>query len=266
MGYQNPAFLIAHAIAERLAVAEANVTVDAGLVGDDTEARYRLGDYRDALICEWDAAATGHYVRIDLGATPDPDGLDRLLIPAGHNFAGADVRVRQATDAAFTTGVDTLLAATAVAAGFYLATITASSKRYLEVAAPNDSLKWQLPEVWLSTFRQTSTGIVRAWRNPLEAQVNVQRFPSRDSVAILAPPRRVWEFEHQGVSGADLTLYDDLAATGRHVPFYFYPPDDDAADPILMLLDEDPEREQDHPIPQSAMTYTIRLRMLEQTS
>lgn len=259
MAYRNPAFVARHFMAEAGVSA---ITSSATLAGQGVE---RLIDYRLAANMKFSTTATGLFVEVDFGAD---QSLDRLIIPAGHNMAGANLRVF-ANDTSPANGGGSIFVHNEASAGaglldFSWATVT---KRYWRFISPTSG-QWEFGELWFGQRQQTSTGPRIGWELPLFTPAVVRSFATREAVAIAGPSRRRMNLEHAALSGTDLAIYDEVLALGVALPFYAYAPDDTLADPILMRLVEDGGRTQDHPIPKATAgpSYTVRLRALEQKS
>jgi len=259
VAYRNPAFISRHYGAEvGVAAISSSVAAAAGF------GKERLIDYRLGNNFKFSTVAAGHWVEFDLGALGGV-AVNRLIMPAGHNLVGITINTKSGASSPATTS----RGSTNAGAGLSDFTLTESTDRYWRiefgVAASDD---WEMPELWLGRYRQTTTGIVQSWEAPWLSPVVRREFPSRESMLVTAPARRRWELEHKGLTGTDLAIYDELLPLGVGVPFWFYPPDDAVTGPLLMLLEDDGDREQDHPVPNGAAgpSYEVSLAMREQTS
>jgi hypothetical protein len=270
VAYQEPAFMVNHAFAEAvLDGGLAVITAANAWSGTADITKRRLCDYRLAALADFAASLATHYVQIDRSASIGSN-IGHVIIPSGHNFAGAGMRIRGASDSGITADVVTLLADdTAVPAGLFESDLVGSPdgvSRYIRSDWLNDTGQWEIPELWLGEKKSTTTGIATAWSNPLETPLVEQPFPTRDAAVILGPARRTWEIEHVHLDATDVAIYDEVLATGRTVPFWFWAPDDSYTEPFLMKLIDDGDREQDSTVPKTEVTYTVRLRMREQTT
>jgi len=193
------------------------------------------------------------------------EAVDRLLIPAGHNLAGAtSIEVTSDDSSGFTTPT-TLLAAVAVAAGQIDKALAPSTEQYLRMTAAGTGA-WELGELWLGRTRAPTAGVFDPhWHDPTLPSLVRHEFPSGESAVLeLGDPKHTWRIEHSWLAGADLAVYAELAAAigyGRDV-FYLDPPDD--AEPArLVELSAAPDREQDAEVPLVELTYTYRLALAE---
>jgi hypothetical protein len=273
MGYTDPAFLVYHCIADAImegglaALTSPNVWKSPV----DVEKR-RLADFRIANVAAFNAAAADHYIQVDR-SYPGQGELTRVIVPWGHNFSGENVRIRASDTGAYGGEEVTILAQTAVSGTALIdlaitgGTATHRNWRYQRFDWPSSSsTAWEAPELWMGTRLTTTTGIVHAWENPLYSPIVEEEFGTREASVMLASPRRTWELTHVHLDATDVAVYDAVAAMGRSVPFWFWPPDDSYTEPLLMKLTDDMEREQDSPVPQTEVTYRVRLRMRQQTT
>ena len=252
MAYRNPAFMVRHYGAE---IGTAGITT--GFATATGQGVSRLIDYRLATNMEFAAAET-HWIQYDLGASPPP--ANRLIIPAGHNLYGNLVLKSGATSPPGTTRV--FQDAPASLIDFSWSEVTARYWR-LEFGQVD---QWEIPELWLGQYQQLTTGPRPTWDLPVHTPAVIRSFATREAVLVSSPRRRRLALEHTALAGADLAIYDAVLANGVATPFYCWLPDDALATPILFRLTDDGERTQDHPRPQAALSYTVRLRALEQAS
>ena len=220
----------------------------------------RLLDERASVNMKMNASAADHYIQIDRGAST-PTAIDRFYIPSGHNFAGADIRLRAATDAAITTSVDTLVATVAAAAGAIDKEFTSNTKRYVRLDWPNDSGQWEIPEIWLTNVVTTTRGPEPNW--PDERKFNSISLPKANGEAptvTLGASQRVFSFSYARTETADSASLDALiVAVGTAVPFILDPPYDDES-AVVVRLSRAPRSLFDHPVPQlgvKSKRYTL---------
>lgn len=252
MAYRNPAFLSRHFAAEAGVGA---ITSSATAAGQGVA---RLIDYALSANMKFNAAAANQFVELDFGAA---QSLSRLIIPPGHNLAGASYEVKRgdssppaitAASGAFAAGLNDI-SWTEISRQFWRLTITTSGQ-------------WEFGELFFGRYQQTATGVAHAWKAPWLTPVVRRELPTREAILVEAPARRRFELSHEGLSSGDLAIYDELLMVGVGAPFWFYPTDDAIAGPLFMLLEDDGDREQDHPAPQVAVNYQVKLALREQTS
>lgn len=94
----------------------------------------------------------------------------------------------------------------------------------------------ELGDIFYTQMLQPTTGIAHMWQDDDEANLMKQEMVSGNVYTVeQGPVRRVWQFEHRGVSEADLNLYRYILAQcdyGRH-PLWFDGPD--SGDPYTDL-------------------------------
>ena len=261
MAWRNPRYAFLHAAREAGAAAISSQNIFATAQPKDLLIDDRLSD-----LAKFNAAATDHFVQVDRGAGT-LEAIDRLVIPTGHNFNGANLRVRHADDAPFTSGVADLLATVAVAsAGQLDYALTSSTKRYVRMDWPSSSsTAWEWGEWFLSRTRTTLRGPEPNWPHTPRHAVRTYDLPS-GVTAILeeGPDRDAIEYLYNVVKdAADLAVFEDLiAAAGMSHPFILDPAYDTEAT-AFFLLTAPIEREYDNPNPTVAISRSYRLRLLE---
>jgi hypothetical protein len=263
-----------HAVAEAVLAGGLSVISAANAwAGTADITKRRICDYRLAALADFSTAELDHHIQFDRGAAAVSE-LQHLIIPAGHNYNGENIQIDTDALIDFSSGsTTTILAETAITSAALIdLAVTGSGtpareKQFVRLTWPNStSTAWETPELWLGEKETTTTGIAHAWSNPLETPMEEQPFSTRDAAIILGPARRTWELTHVHLDATDMAIYDEIADTGRTLPFWFWPPDDAYTEPLLMKLTEDMEREQDSTVPKTEVTYTVRLRMREQTT
>lgn len=251
MAYRNPAYLVRNRVADAGAAAISSSTTATG------QGKERLIDSRIAKLFRFNAAAANQFIEVDFGAAVS---IDRMVIPVGHNLSGCAVELRADTTPTPTTVRDSFTAGS----GIIDRSFAALSFRYWRILFVTSG-QWELGEWVLGDYQQTAEGIAQAWQAPRKSPVKVQEFPSREALLIEAAVRRRFVLTHEACSAADLAIYDELLDRGVGRPFWFYPPDDALTSPLFMRLEDDGEREQDHPNPKaSGPTYTVKVSMVEQ--
>jgi hypothetical protein len=270
MSYTDPAFMPYHAIAQAVLVGGlAAITTQNTWAGTEDITKRRVCDYRTVAVANFSGVASNHHIQFDRGAASVSE-LDRIIIPAGHNYTGKKLKVLSDDNDGMSSAA-IILAQTDIGSAALidlpLVGGVPSEQQYIRVNWPASGT-WNpdTTEVWIGEKKITTTGVAQAWRNPLETPLVEQPFPTRDAAVLLGPARRTWELEHYRLDATDVAVYDEIAATGRTIPFWFWPPDDAYTEPLLMKLTDDMEREQDSPVPKTEITYTVRLQMREQTT
>ena len=251
MAYRNPAYLVRNRVADAGAAAISSSTTATG------QGKERLIDGRIAKLARFNAAAANQFFEVDFGAAVS---IDRMVIPVGHNLNGCSVELRAGSATNPASVIDSFTAGTtAIDRSF-----GAASHRYWRIVFVTSG-QWELGEWVLGDYQQTADGVAQAWQAPRKSPVRVREFPSREALLIEAAVRRRFVLTHEACSSADLATYDDVLDRGVGRPFWFWPPDDALASPLLMRLEDDGDREQDHPNPKaSGPTYTVKLTMVEQ--
>ena len=251
MAYRNPAFLVRNRVAEAGASAISSSTSATG------QGKERLIDSRVAKLFRFNASGANQFIEVDFGAAVS---IDRMVIPVGHNLNGCAVELRADTTATPTTVRDSFTAGS----GLIDRSFGPHSFRYWRIVFVTSG-QWELGEWVLGDYAQTADGIAQAWQAPRLSPVKVRDFPSREAMLIEAAVRRRFVLTHEACSAADLAIYDDVLDRGVGRPFWFWPPDDALTSPLFVRLEDDGDREQDHPSPKaSGPTYTVRLAMREQ--
>lgn len=213
------------------------------------------------------AASASQYIQMDRGAA-GLEAIERLIIPAGHNLDGVEVRVRSATDVGITAGVTLLVDSVTMDAGIVDEDFDASStQQYVRIDFPNDNFKPQITQLVYTRTRTTTRGPEQGWVDMLRH--NTLDFPmeSRAIASLsLGADQRFFELAYRDVrDSADLAVFSELLAeVGTSRPFWVDEPFTDA-DPIWMKLTEDSRQLQDPEAPAATdePKKQIELSMLE---
>jgi hypothetical protein len=262
MAWRNPRYAFLHAA--RTAGAAAISSQNAFAAAQPKEL---LVDDRYSERAKFNAAATDHHVQLDRGAGT-LEAIDRLLVPAGHNFSGGNLRIRHADDSGFTTGVADLLASTAVSGSALLDyTLTSSTKRYVRMDWPSSpSTAWEWGEWILTRTRATTRGPEPGWKDAPRHAVQVFETPSAiDALLETGPDRREIEYLYHLVKdAADLAVFEELiSAVGMARPLVIDPAYDSEG-PLFVRLTQAIERAYDNPAPNTnPISKSYRLRFLE---
>jgi hypothetical protein len=172
----------------------------------------------------FNASEADHYVQIDRGAE-GLEAIDRLYIPSGHNFAGADIRVRSAIADDMITGVTTQLAAVAAPAGALDFDLTSTTKRYVRLDWPNDTGTWEFGELILTRTRTTTDGPLQGWRDfQQHNRVEFEKESGATATLALGADRRVMELDYRATN--DSLFAEMMAEVGTFKPLLVDPPYD----------------------------------------
>jgi hypothetical protein len=222
-----------------------------------------LIDDRAGSLATFDSSESDHWIEVDRG-TGTLEAIDRLIIPSGHNLAGATLTV---TSGASSPPGTTRLTAAAVAAGMIDEAVTSNNDRYVRIAFTVTSGAWAIPQLIYTRTRTTTRGPEPGWVDMLRH--NTLDFTKESgSVASLAlgADRRYFELTYRlVVLAADLLVFSDLLSTcGTSKPFYIDEPFT-GSDPIWVKLVEDSQQQLDRASPGSpdSARPEIRLAMLE---
>ena len=265
MAYQNPSYSFLHAAAD---AGVANVVPQTGAATGYPEDN--LIDYRPSSLFRFASGGVDRTVDIDRGAGT-LEAVDRLIIPVGHNLAASTSTIAKSSPDDVDWG-NTLVSwnqsNATVPAGIIDKSFTSTDDRYLRFSVRTPGSQWEYGQLVFTRKRTPSVGIDPRWTaNKVSSTLKVP-FPSREASLSTAPDRWFYRVPYNRIDGTDLTIFDDLfEETGSGlVPFYFDPPDD-GDDPILMSIQGEPVRRQDHPSPSGAggATYRIEFDMLEQS-
>ena len=197
------------------------------------------------------------------------EAVDRFIIPSGHNLAvgGAQsIYVASDDNGSFTS--PTTLGSIVSVAGLMEGSLTSSTEQYLQVSIYNNANAWEYGEIWLGRTRTPSAAVKLdpGWDIAPLVNTNVQRYPSGVQGSIInGPDQRTLRMTFYWVTGADLTLFQELAAAcgGAKSPLWVGAPDD-AIPTTLMWLVAISAWKQDAEKPLSmGASYTIQLELLE---
>lgn len=229
-----------------------------------TEPKDHLIDDRAGSLARFAASDNDHYIQIDRGAGT-LEGITRLWIPAGHNWAGADYRLRAATDSGITTSVDTLVATVASPSDGSAIdqSFASNTKRYIRLDWPAETGQWALGELVLTNTRTTTRGPEQGWEDSVAHNVLVQALESgAEAALVLGADRRRFDFRYRDVKdSADLTLFADLIEDcGLSHPFLLDPPFDTEA-VVWARLQRDVENIQDPRLPAATGSPQRQLRL-----
>jgi hypothetical protein len=248
---------------------------DAGLSGVSAANAFTTAGPKDFLLDDRAGSLTvfatsesDHYVQIDRGAGT-LEAIDRLWIPSGHNFAGADIRVRSAISSDMITGVTTELAAVAAPAGALDFALSSTTKRYVRLDWPNDTGAWEFGELILTRIRTTTDGPLQGWRDyPQHNRVEFEKESGASATLAMGADRRVLEIDYRATN--DSLFAEMMADVGTFKPLLIDPPYGDApaaaTEPVVwMKFSEDVRVTEatDAPASQTVRYADYRLRLLE---
>ena len=220
------------------------------------------------------ASAANAGFALDFGASDAVDGVNRCVIPAGHNFAGETVEVIHDTDGATLpspTVADSIAVGAGSAALLDFSFTGVNGSQYWGLQVPTSAAEvFQLGEFWLGT-RKTLTYPGGARVEPgfdaeYEHDVAEASYGGRTASLELSPPRKRFTLLGQRVdpSHADFATLDEVIRLGRSRPFWYWPPDSLDPGPYLVRLSRAARRRNDSRVPQSAIRYRVELEMLEE--
>ncbi len=221
-----------------------------------------LIDDRAGSLAVFNASAADHYVQIDRGAA-GLEIINRLYIPSGHNFAGADIRLRSATDTGITASVTTMLATVAAPAGALDFDLSPSTQRYVRLDWPNDTGTWELGELILTRKRTTTDGPKPGWRDFIHHnRIEFEKESGATATLALGADRRVLELDYNGTN--DSLFAEMMTAVGTFKPLLIDPPYDDEA-VVWMKFSDDLRITEATEVPatQTVRYADYRLRLLE---
>ncbi len=247
MAYQTPYLAYRHALREAGAGA---LSVETGTIATGVEGRLidNLGERflqvtADAGVVEIDG---------DLSALSSID-FDRFLHPAGHNWDGADLEIRQDDNSGFTSH-ETVYGPTAVSGSGLIdvALSPAVTEDYVRIRLTSAPTTVDLGELVVTDRFSLSVGIDPRWRDP-EPEEKLLEEETQSGVVVvseLAPPRRVVKLVWNRLPAPDFTLLDGLrTAIGvRRDPFWLWPPDDSQS-AVWVRLTQRPRSPQESPVP-----------------
>lgn len=255
MAYQNPTLMFLHAGRDAGASA---ITVTDEASGFP---KARLIDDRQKALFKFNTSAANHTIDIDRGAE-GLEGIDRLLIPTGHNLSGATVTIQADTVSNFAT--PTALGSGAVPAGLILFGFGTNTERYLRVKIETSG-QWELGEVIWTHTRAVTLGVVHRFSDRPEPNFAETTLKGAETFRqIDGPTQRRIVLEWARVSGSDLAIFDDLVSTTQAGALKFWIDGPDDSLPIVQVRAADGiPRTNDSPIPLSEITERISLDLLE---
>jgi hypothetical protein len=263
MTIQIPAFYFLHAAADAGA---ANLSSDAE---DSDYPLENLIDYRPSTLFKFSSSGA-HWVKVDRGTQPMSEGVNRLIIPAGHNLENAAYCYLQSSinDSDWTLQEFWNQSTVTDPDGLIDRSFGSITDRWLRFGTTTTGYTWEFGQLYLTRTRQgTQAGPEPEYTDQPLAVSIVRDMPGRSANSLLGPARRYYKFKIQRVPSADIDVYDDLFASNSDaVPFYFQPPDDTENPRFVLILPGSFNRQQDHPILMNAdaPTYTISFDLIEQ--
>lgn len=217
MAYRNPRFCVLHAA--RLAGA-ASITGSVG-TPDSTTTIEALRDLRAGRLYRITPASSIVNLDLDRGASAvDRTPIDRLIIPAGHNLATVNGRLRLEE----TTGGTAIDDADGVAfertnpgAHTLAYDLTATREQELTLEVLDQASAVELGELVFTRILQPTTGVVPDF-DPgrwTRQGADVETIGGQVYTFDLGAARRSFTFQHRRVSGSDLALYQYVWDTAR---------------------------------------------------
>lgn len=267
MAYRNPRFMFAHALRD---AADGSVVVEDDSAAPFPASRLYDGLIRSARQFEFGTAAANHYISVDTGASIPT--YNRLIIPAGHDLGGVTYVIEDDDNAGFTSATSLGTADFPAGTALIDVSFTTSTQRYLRVRFV-DSGDYQLSEVYFTKTRTLAGGpndahLDPAWIDQPVTNVNVTRMRSGEAYALqLGPNQQSIDYTFHRVSGADLTLFEDLLAqTGNGTEPFYLDRTSDSLPPLYVRLAAQMTFTQDRRAPNGPLgpSYEVHLVMNEE--
>lgn len=269
MSYQNPAFMVSHP-ASAIAIAAITTRNSTALTDDSKRA---LIDSRVGLLGSFTASGVDAGFAIDLGTTTAADGANRVVVPAGHNFAGETLEIISDTSGATLPSPvveDTIAVGAGSAAVLDFAFAAVTGARYWGLQVQTSlSETFSLGEFWLGERKALTTGDGRVdpgFDSEYEHDLNQEDFGGRTATLELSPARRVFTLSVRGLdpANADFATLDEVMRLGRSKPFWYWTPDSTDPGPYLVRLTRAAKRTQGSKVPAALMQYEVDLEMMEE--
>ena len=262
MSWQAYRFAWLHAAADAgLAALTASVSLDAsGSFPKDHSI-----DYRPNTLTRLAAAQTAFNLTLDRGAGT-LEAVDQLVIPAGHNFDGATLTPKSSTTGAWA-GEETSHGATVVSGTGVIApawTNGSTTQRYLRLsvtAAPSRVYEWG--SLYFTHGQVPARGLDPSYSDLPVPRANRERTPSGIISTVFGVPVRAITARVHRLSGADLAVFDGVAAhAALGLPFWYWRTDSALAP--LYVTGEFSARSQDRESPQAnGETWEVDFSLLE---
>ena len=258
MAWQNPGFGWLHAARDAGATA---ITANNAFASDAP--KDFLIDDRAGALTSFASSESNHWLAIDRGSGT-LEAINHLYIPAGHNFDGANIRVRADDTLPMSAPITTILASTAITGSDAISlSMTSNTQRYVVFDWPSSTGQWELPELLYTNLKTPTQGprvrYADETRHPV--QIAETQTGARYVLSVGADQRAydvTWE---QVRLEADRTILDDLiAAVGLSKPFLFRPPQN-ADDDLYAHFERSPERDEEADVQARFPRPTYRLRI-----
>ena len=187
-----------------------------------------LHDNRAGALQRFNAAAANQNIFWDRGAAfALLPSLDRLIVPAGHNWDSAGtIEIEEDTDSTFDETISLTL--NPVNPGFLDATIpTPLTKRFVMINWPNATILWEATQLMLTnTLTFTRGSDLGVLRDTLIDNVDTFEKPSGKAPSLVrGVSQRRFVPIYRALNGADLVNMEAFVAeVGTHAPFWVDPP------------------------------------------
>ena len=269
MTYQDTAFMVGHPAA---AIAIAAITTrNSSTLTDDS--KRALIDSRIGLVGSFTATGADAGFALDLGTTTAADDSNRVVIPAGHNFAGETLEIISDTSGPTLPSPvveDTIAvgAGSAAVLDFSFAAVTGARYWGLQVATSAAEV-FSLGEFWLGERKSLTSGDGRVdpgFESSYDHDLEQDDFGGRTATLEISPPRKRFSLKIRLLdpSNPDYATLDEIMRLGRSRPFWYWPPDSADPGPYLVRLTRSAARKNDSKVPQSVIKYQVDLEMLEE--
>ena len=269
MSYQTPAFMVDQPFTAITDVAtDVYAAPNTAAISDAVKRAFI--DRRMGSIGTWSASGSGSGsgVRFDLGGVPSPLP-NRLVIPAGHDLDGYTIGVYHASDSGFTTDVVAQAAQAVSGSDVIDLSWTAAGNRYfaVQIVGADPAGSWSVSQLSLGERLEISDSPVPpGFESGWVEDVSESAYPGGTLASQNAPARRRFSLPIRWIdpASADWTTIADVLRTGRHRPFWFWPPESEEPGPFHVKLDRAAMREQSFPEPSARTRYDVTLEMTEQ--
>ena len=268
MTFQQPAFMVAHR-ASVSAIADF-ATISSTTFSDDS--KRALLDSNQGLLGSFTATTASAGFSLDMDAGRAGYTFNRVVIPAGHTFAGFDVVVEgDATGPTLPAPIRTatILAVAAEVLDFSFAAAIGGPRWWGIKVLLSAAEIFSLGEFWVGNRRALTSNDARVdtgWERAYEHDLSEDTFGGRTATLELSPPRRKFSLKVRDLdpAGNDFATLDEVIRDGRSKPFWYWTPDSTDTGPYLVRLTGSATRVQASTVPTKSVRYEMTLEMLEE--